>query len=604
MSIDVSSAAAHSIGFVGFGEVGKIFAADLAADGHHVYAYDRKIGVDQHPDGAAMREFAGAHNIVVVDTFAELATSATVIISVVTASETSAVAHALAEVAEPHHVVVDCNSASPGTKIASASAIEASGAKYVEVAIMTSVPPHRRAVPMLLGGPHATVASSLLASLGFQTEVASEELGVASATKMARSIMIKGLEAMVVESFATARALGVEDQVVQSLAETFPGLDWEAQATYFFQRTIAHGRRRAEEMREVAQTVREAGLHPWSSDAAAYRQEYIADLAADGAFATDDGSASSWRANADRLLGAQPITPGWLAFHPTPSTPTFVVPPGSVDAHCHVFGPSRQFPFVPTRKYTPCDAGADQLFALRDQLGFDRNVIVQATCHGADNRALLNTLRRAEGRARGVVTLAENVTDAELVAMHRAGVRGARFNFVTRLVDVTPQPVLAGIARRIAPFGWHIVVYFEAADLPGLESFFASLPTPVVVDHMGRPNVAAGHDGPEFARFVRFMDDNPHVWSKVTCPERLTVSGPPATTGATLPYVDVVPFARTIVERFPDRVLWGTDWPHPNLTDHMPDDGLLVDVIPRIATTPDLQRRLLVDNPTRLYWGD
>jgi 2-pyrone-4,6-dicarboxylate lactonase len=290
------------------------------------------------------------------------------------------------------------------------------------------------------------------------------------------------------------------------------------------------------------------------------------------------------------------MDPDWLPFHPEPSRPVFRLPPGSVDAHCHVFGPGATFPFAPERKYTPCDASAAQLFALRDLLGFERNVIVQATCHGADNRALVDALERAGGRARGVATLREDVSDAELRALDAAGVRGVRFNFVRRLVDTTPPATLARIAARVAELGWHVVIYFEAADLPDLYGFFASLPTTVVVDHMGRPDVTKPVDGPEFQLFLQLLEERTNIWSKVTCPERLSKSGPPL-------YTDVVPFARRVVERFPDRVLWGTDWPHPNLKSHMPDDGRLVDFIPAIATTPALQRALLVDNPQSLYWA-
>ncbi|NTG76858.1 amidohydrolase family protein [Agrobacterium rhizogenes] len=284
----------------------------------------------------------------------------------------------------------------------------------------------------------------------------------------------------------------------------------------------------------------------------------------------------------------------WLSFDPTPSRPAFQLPAGAVDAHCHVFGPGDVFPYAPERKYTPCDAGKDKLFALRDFLGFERNVIVQATCHGADNRALVDALRAVNGRARGVATVRPDVTEEALAEMDAAGVRGVRFNFVRRLVDPKPDAYYRGIIERIAPLGWHIVIYFEAADLEERWDFFTSLPTTVVVDHMGRPDVTKPVDGPEFGRFVALMERD-NIWSKVSCPERLSKSGPPD-------YDDVVPFARTLVERFPDRVLWGTDWPHPNMKNHMPDDGALVDFIPRIAPTETLQRKLLVDNPIRLYW--
>jgi 2-pyrone-4,6-dicarboxylate lactonase len=296
-------------------------------------------------------------------------------------------------------------------------------------------------------------------------------------------------------------------------------------------------------------------------------------------------------------------TPGWLDWYTGPSKPRFKLPAGAVDAHCHVFGPGDVFPYAPERKYTPCDASKEQLFALRDHLGFDKNVIVQATCHGSDNRALVDALKASNGKTKGVATVNRNVTDAELQEMHAAGVRGTRFNFVKRLADFTPREVLLEIANRIAPLGWHVVIYFEAVDLPELYDFFTALPTTVVVDHMGRPDATKPVDGPEFELFVKMMREHSNIWSKVSCPERLSVSGPKALNGEQNAYADVVPFAKRLVETFPDRVLWGTDWPHPNLKDHMPDDGLLVDFIPQIATTPELQQKLLVDNPTRLYWS-
>lgn len=291
----------------------------------------------------------------------------------------------------------------------------------------------------------------------------------------------------------------------------------------------------------------------------------------------------------------QPMDEGWLVYHPSPKKPDFVLPDGAVDAHCHVFGPSAQFPYAPERKYTPCDAGKDELFRLRDFLGFSRNVIVQATCHGKDNRAMVDACRAAGDLARGVASVRKDVSREELRTMHEAGVRGVRFNFVRRLVDATPQEVFLGIAAKIQEFGWSIVVYFEAQDLAELTPFLRRLPGIVVVDHMGRPDVAKGVDHPDFQRFVELMADNGNIWTKLTCPERLSLAGPP--------YADVVPFANSIMEHFPDRVLWGTDWPHPNLKSHMPDDGALVDFIPQIAKTATEQRKLLVDNPMRLYWA-
>ena len=286
----------------------------------------------------------------------------------------------------------------------------------------------------------------------------------------------------------------------------------------------------------------------------------------------------------------------WIPFNPAPSTPRYQLPAGAVDAHCHVFGPAAEFPFSPERKYTPCDAGKEKLFALRDFLGFERNVIVQATCHGTDNRALVDALQASDGQARGVASVNPGVSDGELAALHEAGVRGIRFNFVRRLADPGPEDDYRDIAERVSKLGWHLVVYFEAEDLPLRRDFLVSLPGTVVVDHMGIPDVGKDVDGPEFEQFLRLMADHPQFWCKVTCPERMSKLGPPD-------YSDVVPYARRLVEAFPDRVLWGTDWPHPNMKDHMPDDGKLVDYVPSIAVTEDLRRRLLVDNPTRLYWG-
>ena len=285
----------------------------------------------------------------------------------------------------------------------------------------------------------------------------------------------------------------------------------------------------------------------------------------------------------------------YLPFHPNPCQPTFVAPTGAVDAHCHVFGPGNDFPYHPARKYTPCDAGKDQLFRLRDYLGFSRNVIVQASCHGPDNRALVDALEHSDGMARGVAFVRHDVSIDELSWMHDAGVRGVRFNFLKRLVDSTPREHYLEIVEKIQAFGWHIVVYFESQELYEIEDFLWALPTTVVIDHMGRPDVSAGLNHDDYLRVKSLLADE-KFWVKVSCPERLTQSGSP--------YDDVIPFGRDLVESFPDRVLWGTDWPHPNMKSHQPNEGVLVDCIPRIAPTAALQQKLLVDNPMRLYWGD
>ena len=289
------------------------------------------------------------------------------------------------------------------------------------------------------------------------------------------------------------------------------------------------------------------------------------------------------------------MDPDYLPFHPNPSKPTYVPPAGAVDAHCHVFGPAHEFPYAPERKYTPCDAPKAKLFELRDYLGFERNVIVQATCHGRNNDAMVDALEAAGDLARGVAMIGPDTTDEDLRRMDAAGVRAARFNFLKRLVGDTPKEVYVEAAERIAELGWHNVVYFESQELEDLTPFLTSLPGIVVVDHMGRPDASKPLEDPDFQRFLKLMDEHQNFWVKVSCPERLTVSGPP--------YDDVVPFARELVDRFTDRVLWGTDWPHPNMKSHVPDEGHLVDVIPKIATTAEQQQALLVDNPMRLYWS-
>ncbi|MDE2082667.1 MAG: NAD(P)-dependent oxidoreductase [Burkholderiales bacterium] len=289
------------IALIGYGEVGRILAEDLRA--HTRAAFDLKLAGEA---GHALREHAARHGVAPAPSHAQAVQDAELVVSAVTASQTVAVAQACAPGLARGAFFLDVNSASPGAKIAAAACVDAAGGRYVEGAVMTSVPPHRIRVPLLLGGPHAAALQPLLAQLGFAPSVASAQLGVASATKMCRSVMIKGLEAMVIESLTTARRFGVEDAVLASLQETFPGIDWEAQAAYFFQRVIEHGRRRSEEVREVAATVREAGLEPWSASGTAERQAYMADLADGGVFGTrgEAGFARSadWRTEADRVL--------------------------------------------------------------------------------------------------------------------------------------------------------------------------------------------------------------------------------------------------------------------------------------------------------------
>ena len=280
----------------------------------------------------------------------------------------------------------------------------------------------------------------------------------------------------------------------------------------------------------------------------------------------------------------------------SPSKPRFVPPPGAVDAHCHVFGPAAEFPFSPKAKYLPQDAGPEMLFALRDRLGFARSVIVQASCHGTDNRATLAAIARSNGTARGVAVVDPAISDAEIDTLHAGGIRGVRFNFLKRLVDDAPKDRFLGLSSRVARLDWHVVVYFESDILEELRPFLDAIPVPVVVDHMGRPDISQGPDGPDLTRLRAYVDSRPDIWIKTTCPDRLDPSGEP--------YDAFVRAVRPLVEAYPDRVLWGTDWPHPNMEKVLPDDGAIVDVIPRIAVTAEARQAVLVDNPTRLYWPE
>jgi 3-hydroxyisobutyrate dehydrogenase-like beta-hydroxyacid dehydrogenase len=285
------------VGLVGYGEVGQILADDLRARGVAVSACDLELGTD-----AVMREHAAHAGVTVAPSHAALAGSPDLIVSAVTPGEAVRAARACAAGVRRGAFFLDLNSASPAAKGQAAEAIDAAGGLYVEGAVMASVPPYRIRVPLMLGGPNAAAVQPLLDALGFASTVASPTLGVASAIKMCRSVMIKGMEAMVIESLTTARAYGVEAHVLASLAETFPGIDWEVQASYFFQRVIEHGRRRAEELREVAETVREAGLEPYSSSGTAERQAMIATLADAGLFGDRRARRGDWRTEADRIL--------------------------------------------------------------------------------------------------------------------------------------------------------------------------------------------------------------------------------------------------------------------------------------------------------------
>jgi predicted TIM-barrel fold metal-dependent hydrolase len=279
--------------------------------------------------------------------------------------------------------------------------------------------------------------------------------------------------------------------------------------------------------------------------------------------------------------------------HPDPHAPVaFVPPPGACDAHCHIFGPADRFPFAPDRAYTPPDSGIDDFERLQDRLGLSRAVFVQASCHGTDNSAMVDAIRRGKGRYAGVAMIDDGFSDADIAALHDAGVRGTRFNFVAHLGGAPDLDEVWRVVDRVAPLGWHIVLHFDAKDLPSHAALLDRMPCPYVIDHMARVPTADGVEQEPFQALLTLLADE-RAWVKISGAERLTTDGPP-------PYDDVVPFARALIAAAPDRVLWGTDWPHPNVR-HMPDDGDLVDLLAAFAPDEASRTRILVTNPERLY---
>jgi 2-pyrone-4,6-dicarboxylate lactonase len=277
---------------------------------------------------------------------------------------------------------------------------------------------------------------------------------------------------------------------------------------------------------------------------------------------------------------------------PNPIRPSYVPPPGACDSHCHIFGPGDRFPYAPGRRYTPPDAPKEKLRALHAHLGLSRAVLVQASCHGTDNRAMLDAIAFSQGAWRGVAMVAPEVSDAELGALHAGGVRGVRFNFVRHLGGAPDLEVVTRIAGRIAAFGWHLVLHLDAEDILTYREFLDGLRIPFVIDHMGRVKAGEGLAQGPFRMLLELMT-SPRAWIKISGPERVASAGPP--------FHDAIPFAAALVEAAPDRVLWGTDWPHPNVRE-MPNDGHLVNLFAMVCGDEAIRRKLLVDNPTRLYW--
>ncbi len=279
---------------------------------------------------------------------------------------------------------------------------------------------------------------------------------------------------------------------------------------------------------------------------------------------------------------------------PDPDTrrPEYRAPPGSCDAHCHVFGPADVFPYASTRKYTPPDAPREKLRELHDTLGLERAVIVQASCHGTDNAAMLDAIAASDGRYRGVCNADDSFTESKFAELHAGGIRGVRFNFVKHLGGAPDLDRMRAIIEKVRHLPWHVELHFDAKDLLEYEAVLDEIPLPVVIDHMGRAPVIDGVDQAPFQSLLSKLRESKDLWVKVSGSERLSATGSP--------FSDALPFARACIEAAPDRVIWGTDWPHPNVK-VMPNDGDLVDLIPQMAPTVELRQQLLVDNPARLF---
>jgi predicted TIM-barrel fold metal-dependent hydrolase len=282
---------------------------------------------------------------------------------------------------------------------------------------------------------------------------------------------------------------------------------------------------------------------------------------------------------------------------PDPDTrrPKYKPPRNSCDAHCHIFGPADRYPYAPDRTYTPPDAPLARFQKLQKILGLDRAVLVNASCHGIDNSVILDAIAASDGRYRGVANVDDEFSEQDIEALHDGGCRGARFNFVKHLGGVPDLKEFHRIIDRIKPFGWHVVLHFDAADLVEFSDLLKKLPVPFIIDHMGRVPVKDGINQEPFKQLVETLKRD-NCWVKICGAERISAMGPP--------FTDALPFGWMLIKTAPDRILWGTDWPHPNIKQHMPNDGDLVDLIPRFAPDPAMQHRILVENPKRLYGFD
>jgi len=276
--------------------------------------------------------------------------------------------------------------------------------------------------------------------------------------------------------------------------------------------------------------------------------------------------------------------------------PGFRPPALACDAHCHIFGPGDRYPYAAERTYTPPDAPLSRFRELQSALGLERAVLVNASCHGTDNTVIVDAIAQSGGRYRGVANADGSFTARDFEELHAAGFRAVRFNFVKHLGGMPDIDEFRGVIRQIAPLGWHVDLHFDAGDLLEFDELLRHLPVPFIIDHMGRVPVKAGLEQPAFRHLVGLLRTAPGCWVKISGAERISSSGPP--------FADAIPFAQALIAAAPDRILWGTDWPHPNIARHMPNDGDLMDLMALYAPDPAIQRKILVDNPQRLYGFD
>jgi predicted TIM-barrel fold metal-dependent hydrolase len=287
------------------------------------------------------------------------------------------------------------------------------------------------------------------------------------------------------------------------------------------------------------------------------------------------------------------VIPTCKAPDPHTRKPRYTLPPGACDAHCHIFGPSDKYPYAPDRTYTPPDAPLADFRKLQSVLGFARAVLVNASCHGSDNTVIADAIAPSRGQYRGVANADGSFVEADFRKLHAAGFRGVRFNFVKHLGGVPDLTDFHRVIARIKPLGWHVDLHFDAHELPEFSDLLQNLPVPFIIDHMGRVPTKNGLDQTPFQVLLNLHRNNTKCWVKISGSERISNSGPP--------FTDAVPFAQALIKAGPERILWGTDWPHPNIAKHMPNDGDLVDLIPLMMPDAAMQQLVLVDNPYRLY---